>query len=263
MTAAIVYDNLADAGTVTASSWIAAAPPTMLQNAHTTRRWQGRNGSTEYILLVFGAQQEIDTIGLFKCAKLVSGTQSPMTAAATCRVRVSSVDITGVAGDVYDSSAQSIDEAYAALIALLPAVRAAIAVRIDLTETGAEALQAGRLVVGLRNSFDWNFTYGWSFGFSDLSRLKRSAGGQTFVDRDDRFRIMSVQFEMLNAVERYSFVQETDRLNGISQDVLFITDPASTNLGRDTVWGLMQDMNPPTQPYFELFNKQYQVQERL
>jgi len=263
--AAILYRNLADEGAVTASSWIAAAPPATLQDPHTTRRWKGRNGDAESITLSFSSAQLIDTVALIKCDGVFAGDQRTLSAAATRRVRIASADPTGVAGDLYDSgtAAGRIDPAYAALIELLDAPVSAIAVRIDLAESGAEALLAGRLVVGRREAFAFNFAFGWSFGFADLSRLKKSAGGQTFIDRDDRYRLLNVSFEWVNSAQRFGVVQEADRLNGISQDVLFVTNPKSDNLGRDSVWGLMQDLSPPTQPHFGFFAKSYSIAERL
>jgi hypothetical protein len=262
--AAIVRTNLADAAAVTASSWLTTALPSRLQNPHTLRRWQGTSGSSEWISATFSTNQSIDSIALLKCAKVVSGVESTMTEAATVRIRVSSVDPTGVAGDLYDSGAITnvIDSQYECLVKLLSAPVSAKAVRIDLTET-ADALEAGRLVIGLREQLSWNFAYGAAYGFGDNSRLRKSAGGQTFVDRDDKYRVLSVTFEMLQESERYDLIQEIDRLNGISDDILFITNPDSTELPRDTLWGLIKDMNPPTQPYFDIWQKSYQIEERL
>ncbi len=263
--AQILFRNLADDGSVTASSWIASAPPARLQNHHTTRRWQGRNGDTESVLLTWDSAQSIDCVALFKCAGIFDDELSPLTAAATTRVRVSSADLTGLAGDLYDSgtAAGRINAAEAGLVCLLPAPVAARAVLIDVSQATATALLAGRLVAGLRDRFTISFSYGWTYGLADLSRKAKSAGGLTFVDRDDRYRIMSANFSALDPADRYGFVRDIDRLNGISQDVLFITDPASADVPADSVWGLMQDMSPPAQPSFALYSKSYTIEERL
>lgn len=265
--AAILYNNVADLGIVTTSSWVALAPPSMLQNAHTARRWVGASGATEYIILNLNTAdfpfKTIDTVGLFKCAGLVDDSLVDLDVSAVTRVRVSSSDPTGVAGDLYDSGSQTGQITYGALVKLLPVAVNAATVRIDLSQGNCSALEAGRLVVGQRYGFGVNFAYGWSFGFNDLSRLKKSAAGQTFVDLDDRYRVLSVSFDFLSVTERYNIIQEIDRLNGISSDVLFISDTASDNLGRDSVWGLMQDTSPPTQPQFDLYVKTFSIQERL
>ena len=69
--AAILWRNLADTefgGAVLASSWIATAPPSRLQNPHTLRRWKGRNGAAESILVTWATPQTFDSIGLMKLA---------------------------------------------------------------------------------------------------------------------------------------------------------------------------------------------------
>ena len=196
--AAVLYDNLADIGTVTASSWIAAAPPATVQNAHVSRRWKGSNGSAEHLLLTWDSEQLVDTIALLGLAVIAAdGGERTMSETASCRLRLSSADLTGLAGDVYDSGTVSggIRAAYGALVELLAVPVAARAVRIDLAEAGVEAVMAGRLVAGLRSVFAVNFSYGWSFGYLDLSCKSRSAGGLTFVDRQDRYRVLDLRFE--------------------------------------------------------------------
>jgi hypothetical protein len=265
MAARVLWRNLADSGTVTASSWIASAPPSTLQNVHRNRRWKGRNGPSEYILVDLGSAQSIDFIGLFGCAGIFDDTQRNLSETASRQVRVSTVDSNGEAGDAYDSAAASgfIKEAYGACVTRLATPVTGRYVRIDLFETGADAILAGRLVVGLTSAFTYNFSYGWAFGYSDNSRRKKSAGGQTYVDRDDRFRVLNLTFESLAPGDRYSIVHEIDRNNGLTDDIAFIIDPDSDDLTRDTIWGLMTDLAPPTQPNFAFFSKTYSIEERL
>lgn len=263
--AAIIYDNLADAGSVSASSWIAAAPPSNVQDPHVSRRWEGRGGASDSLILDLGALLTFDSIALLSCAAVVSGTTGLMTTAAITQIRVASADNTGVAGDVYNSgsAAGRISSAYGSLIHHFTTPVVGRYIRIDLTQPSASAVMAGRLVVGLRNQFTINFSYGWSYGYVDLSRMKKSAGGQTFVEIDEKYRVLRLSFDVLDEDDRYSFVQEADRLNGISQDVLFVRNPASTDPARDTIWGLMKDLSPPSQPSVAHFSKVYSIEERL
>jgi hypothetical protein len=265
MPAQIVYQNLADDGAITASSWLASAPPSRLQNHHTTRRWQGRSGDTESILLTWSAAQTIDCIALFKCAGVFGDELAPLTSAATTRIRVSSVDLTGLAGDLYDSGTASgrIDASEAALIVLLEAPVSAVAVLIDISQATASALLAGRMVAGLREEFTFNFGYGWSSGYVDQSRKSKSAAGLTFIERDERYKVLSLQFDSLDEADRVGFVREIERLNGTSEDVFLIRDPASTNIARDSIWGLIQNMNPASQPNFAFYSKSLEFEERL
>lgn len=264
MSSAILYQNLADDGVVSASSWIAAAPPSVLQNTHVTRRWKGSNGAAEYILVTWSSAQSIDTIALFGCAVVDASVERVMSAAASSRIRVSSVDLTGLAGDLYDSGnvVGAIREEYGALVSLRPATLSARAVRIDLSESGVDAIVAGRIVIGLRSAFTLNFGYGWAIGYDDLSRIRKSAGGLSFVDRDDRYRVLNLTYESLDQADRYAHVHEIDRINGVSRDVLLMTNVDSTQLDRDSIWGLIQDMSPPMQPNLAYFSKSYRIEER-
>lgn len=265
MSSAILYENLVDSGIVTASSWIASAPPSTLQNKHVTRRWQGSNTASEYIVVNWSESQTIDTIGLFGAACIVQGTLIPFPDTGTIRIRVSSFDNTGLTGDLYDSGdiVGLISSKYSSLINLqsTPLVGAKT-VRIDISEATAEAILAGRFVVGLRNTFTVNFDFNWTYGYMDLSRIRKSAGGLTFVDRDDKYRVLNLTYASLDPTDRYGFIQELDRINGMSDDVLFIIDSNSSELSRDSLWGLLQDMSPPSQPNFAYFQKVFKIEER-
>lgn len=265
--AAILYRNLADVefgGSVTASSWIADAPPSRLQNPHTLRRWKGRNGAAEYILATWATAQTFDTIAIEKLAHIIGDTTSAMTSMATRRIRISSVDLSGLAGDVWDSgiSAGKIRAEYGRLVELRPEPISGKAVLIDISESDAEAVLAGRLVIGLRKQFALNFSYDWSDGYADLSRIKKSIGGQTYVDRDDRYRVLNIPFDSVVENDFNTIVREIDRENGLSRDVLFIIDEDSAEPDRDSVWGLIKDLSPATKPNLAYFSKRYAIEER-
>lgn len=258
-----LYDNLADAGTVTATSGHAAFPAASMQNPHVRRRWKGQLADSESIFIDLGSVQSIDLISLHGLAKIVAGIELPMTAAAIRQVRASETN--AALGDAYDSlsAAGHIKAAYGQMIAYSAAPYNARYIQIDLSEAGAQAIMCGRVVVGLTSGFTINFSYGWGYGYVDLSRKRKSAGGQTFVERDDRYRVLSLSFDALDEADRYGMVHEIDRLNGVSTDVLFLIDPASSDITRDTIWGLLQDTSPSVQPNIAFFSKSYQIEERL
>ncbi|RAI34516.1 hypothetical protein [Rhodoplanes serenus] len=263
--ACLLRRNLADEATVTASSWIPSAPPTMLQDAHTTRRWQGEGGISDYIVASWPTAETIDTVVVLRCAKMVDGEELPMTSAATTRVRLSSADQTGAAGDAYDTMATvgAVREEYSALVVLLETPVSAVAVRVDLSEPDADAVMAGRLIVGRRAKPAYNFAFGWAYGYADQSRKRKSAAGLTFVDREDRVRTLNLSFDWMTESDRWGIAHDIDRVCGTSRDILVITDQASTELDRDTVWGLLDDQSPPVQPFNGVWKKSYQLTERL
>jgi hypothetical protein len=261
---ALLYENKADPALVTASSWAASAPPSRLQNHHVRRRWLGRNGDTEQIVVDFGAPTSIDTVSMHGLAGFFSGgAQRNLSEACVRRVRASAV--AADAGELYDSTAAAgfIKSAYAQLVELLPAPVNARYVTIDLSEAGAEALLGGRVVAGLRNPFKYTFSWDWAEGYADLSRRKKAAGGQLFIERDDRYRILEMQFDWVSEADRRGFLNEMDRINGMSRDILFIIDPASTDLTRDTIWGVPPDLTRFRQRQLGLFSKSLTIEERM
>lgn len=263
--AAMMIRNLADEGSISVSSSYASAPGSRLQNQHTTRRWKGRNGAAEFILVTWPTAQSLDYIGLERCAVVESGVLRAMSTAATTRVRVSSVDLTGEAGDVWDSTiaAGRVRAEYARLALLRPAPISGKSVLIELSESGVDAVLAGRLVIGLVSRFTINFSHGWGDGYEDLSRIKTTYAGLDFIERDERRRVLNIPFESLVETDRNAIVREVGRLNGQSSDVLFVIDENSAQLDRDSVWGRIVDANPPRQPNPAYFAWQFELKERM
>ena len=259
--AAIAYINLSDIGTITASSSIALAPPATLQNPHVARKWRGRNGDTETLVIDLLSVQLVDTV-------LLRGLN--LTAAGVTRLRVSAVDTSGQAGELYDSASAvgRVDPAYQTLLFLLPSPVLARYLRIDLTETDAAYVEAGRLFVGFRHQFGINFSYGWSEQWVDRSRETESRGGQDYIDPDVSRRVWSLSFEFLSGADKDSIIVELDRLNGIRTDFLMIADPSNSNLGKSSMWGRRKEVSPIFQPigFIDdggMFSKAFTIYERL
>lgn len=235
--AAIAFPNLSDAGSVAASTAIVAAPASTLQNPHVARKWRGTNGDTEFIRT--SALTGFDTV-------LLRGLN--LTSAGTTRVRVSSADSSGQAGDVFDSHEITglVDEAFGTLLVLLPALVDGF-VLIDMQEPGADVIEAGRLCVAPRMEFSVNFSWGWSEQWIDRSRETESRGGQSFIDPDVTYRSWNMQFGNLSRTER-AVIQQLDRLNGTKRDFLMIKDTDSDTFGPDSLWGRVKQIDPILQP---------------
>ncbi len=250
--ACIVSVNLADLGTISASSSILLSPPSTLQTPDVTERWRsaeaGQGNFIEYISSSF------DTIA-------VEGTT--MSATGQARVRVSSTDSSGVAGDIEDTGWFVVDGGYNRLVVLLTSVATSGYVRVDLSDPGEDYVEAGRLVVGERTQFTVNFQYGWGSGYVSRSIINKTAAGLTKIWRRSKVRTLDVTFSFLSESERHGLVETIDRDNGVEDDILFIVDPTSSKLERDSIWGLATTLSQVTQPYPEIFVKQYQIEQRL
>lgn len=259
--AAIVVDNLADAGSISASGTASLTPPSLLQNHHVARKVRFAGVTSQYVVVDLGAVQSIDTFAMFGVNLSPTG---------TCRIRASAFDTSGLVGELYDSGTLTgrVDPAYGALVALAQAPVSARYVRIDLSDATLTSLEAGRLVVGLRHTFTYNYSYGAQRGRVDRSRKTESRGGQTYIDADNTYRTADISFDALTESERFGVIERLERVNGTKLDVLLILRSDSDNLGRDTIWGLVDEISPVAQPQMWIgnapgYSKTLRIKERL
>ena len=252
--AAIAYLNFADAGLLFASTQELTMPAAFLQNAHVARRWRSL-AAPAYVVLDLLASQSLDTVALMGLTMGANG---------TARVRVSTVDSTGAAGDAYNGSVTAVDTKYGTHVELLPAPASGRYVRIDLADPDGSYVEAGRLFAGLRTTFAYNHVWGWSRQWTDRSTRTKTRGGQTQILVDTAFRSLDLTFDFVTEAQRDALVEEIDRVNGMHTDVLLIRDPGNVNLARETLWGLVSDLTAVTQPaIFDIYSKQFKIEERL
>lgn len=238
---------------------------TKLQQEDTRRNWRTGATTTAYILGTYASNQSADTFYL---------ANTNLTAAGIARVRLSSADATGAAGDIYDSNsgatAGQVDPNYKNLLVLASSVKSGWKyIRIDLTDTSRTYIEAGFLFVGTRTQFAYNYNYGAQFTVVDPSVQKKTKGGQTKMMIRPIFWRWELPIGFVTEAQRYSVAYSIDLLNGIRTPVLFVGDPASTNLGRDSIFGLIQESSPVV--VIEGFDsaggimasKTYRVEQRL
>lgn len=248
--ACIAYNNLADTATVTASTQALLMPASNLQNPHVARKWRSLL-PTASVVFTLSAAASIDSFGIFGIN------------AETIRIRVSAVDSTGAAGEIYDSGTHAVDAAYNSFIGLKTTPASARYVLIELTTTSADYVEAGRIFIGARTQFAISFGWSWERARVDRSIRAKTRGGQTQVNPDTLYRTLNVTFGFASDAEANGIIETIDRVNGLQTDVLFIIDPTSTNLPRDSYWGLIMENSPVVNSSFGINSKQYKIEERL
>ena len=150
---------------------------------------------------------------------------------------------------------------------LLPQQTVARYVRIDLADPANPAgyLQAGRLLVGPYYRPSRHFLYGWSMGYEDPSEVSKSRGGQTWVDVQERYRVL--RFSVANLNEREAFDNIFDHLlrrRGVSGDVLVIPQSDKPELfHHQAVYGRLRTLEPIANPFFESFETSFEVEELI
>lgn len=252
--ACIAYSNLFDSATITASSQQLLAPATNLQVPHIAKRWRSEEPNAAYVIADFGSLVAIDTLAALGLTTSAIG---------TTRRRLSTTDSTGIAGDAYDSGILAVDINYNQTVDLLDAPVMARYLRLDIADAGAGFVEAGRIVAALRTQYTFNFDWNWQRQRTDRSIQTKTRGGQTLIWRDLVYRMLDVTFNFITPAERDGIVETIDRVNGLKDDVLFVIDPTSPNLARDCIWGLMTELTPVVNPNFDVYSKQYKIEERL
>jgi hypothetical protein len=204
-----------------------------------------RTGATTSVSIIgsYAANQSADTFALLNTNSTAVGVVRVMTFATLANA----IAGTSILFDSNPSGAVAglVDPNYKNAIVLAPSVQTGWkAFRIDLVDASLSYLEAGFLFIGTRTQFAYNYAYGAQITTVDPSIPKLTKGGQTNIMQRTKFRRWEMPFDFVTEVQRWSVVEQIDLLNGISLPVLFIGDPSSTNLGRDSVFGLITESSP-------------------
>lgn len=250
----IGYLNRADdPGVVTASTAETLLPAANLQDPDPRILWRS-TASPASIFVDMGSSLAVHCVAIMRCN---------LDAASTFRVRVSVADPTA-ATNVHDSTAlaSGLDPNYPTLVYAIDSAATGRYVRIDLTQA-SPLPEAGRLFVGRLWSPSSNMQFGWRPVSRDPSVRTRSAGQAIFIDAKTRERGYRFRLAGLTEDEGFDELEEINRLNGSKHDLLVIRDKDSSDLGRDTIWGLLEDVIEYEQGSPLRFDADLEVWERL
>lgn len=265
----ISYRNHVDTATLSGGRWSETLPPGNLSDRQPSKvaRTVGADPEDTAVIVDFGSGEPVRFVALIR---------HNLTQTGKWRVRLSNEP--GFSAPVYDTGSVDIwpsaipfgvgqwgefnwggrydaDEVatYGAqgIHAIDDAVRARY-LRIDLTdpENPSGYLEAGRLVAGPAWQPSVNFQYGWSIEQVDESEVRRSRGGQAFVNARPKFRRMRFTIDHLEKDEMFGHVYELERIKGKGGDFIVIADPDDlTHAHRHTLYGALAQSAP-------IFNKQ-------
>lgn len=266
MTAAIVIDNKALTAVISASGSTVLNPPSRMQNPHPGVKWRV-NADSAWILIDREALADGDTLALVGLAFGVEGLTP------TFRVRYSTVDVTGDAGDVYDSGVISgtpyYDERFGKFVHLAPVGTSQARFRkIDVVVPGAEYIEAGIADDGVRESFGINYQTPWTISANDGSVTTIGTWGSTFQDLREGYWSQSISFGFASDTERKGFLRDmqVSLVNRGALDFLWIPDPDSDNLAADCIYGRHEGNIALTQSLYlvpPVWEVQFQVRQRI
>jgi hypothetical protein len=257
---ALVVDNLATSGVVSASSQVLTMPAANLLTPHTTDRWRSLTNS-DYFVLNKGSPIVADT---FMAGRLTCGVNS------TARLLLSTSDSSGAAGDVLDTGliatgTRNFDVGlYNSFVWRLPSPAAWQYARFELTDPDAAIVEAGFAVDGLSEPFDYSFAPGSSIQDVDRSRVTPTSAGLTLTWQDNTFRRLDLHFDWVSERQRNGMIARLDRVKGRHTNVLLLTNTNETNLPRAAIFGLVTDQTPVTfGAATKIYGKQLRIDERL
>lgn len=264
--AAILYRNLADLATLTEANEALAMPVSLLQNPHVQKRYRGLDDQVSiYVDLL--AISDINTVALLGTTvgdearfRIYASTSDPTVATGqvldTGWIDIDSVAVTG--------GRAGFDPNYKSVVLLTTTILSPRYFRIDIEDLPASYVEAGRLVIGEAVEFTRNFLPGSTRGWRDLSRRQKTEGGQTLIQRRQKVRLFDLDFDSITETQRWDLIEEIDRENGTTDDVLMIEDVDSENLARDAVWGLMEEIPSVGRTAIpDVFTRRFAVEERL
>ena len=276
--------NRADEATLTAGSQVASLPVTNLQDRQIVKPWrtQVTTPASTWVRAAFSQPQVIGVVALIR---------HNFSQGSRWRIRVG--DDPTFATVSYDSGWLNVwpqieefgtlpwgvfqwgglvPQEVATQITLsayhlLPAPAVAQQLRIDIDDAANPAgyLQAGRLVAGPAYRPSRDMLYGWSIGFEDPSVVSKSRGGQTWIDVQERFRVLRFTLSNLNESEAFGNVFDyLFRRKGVAGDVLVIPRADRPDqFHNQAIYGRLRTLEPLTNPYFESFETNFEVEELL
>lgn len=248
--------NYADAAVLSTGSEINSLPIANLKDADIQVIWRSASGtSSQLIVLVdLGQTQTIGAVALMNCNVFTP---------ATFRVRVSTADATGVAGDAYDQSGIGgiVDPIYPTFVHFIEPTVSGRYVRIDASGL-TSAPEAGRLAIADVWAPSRHMSYGWEPLWRDHSISSRSLGGNEFVDVRDRQRGFRFRIRGLTQSEAQTHVDALNRERGIGRDILVCRDKDNSDLGQATIWGLLAEPVRQRQTHPDFYEIECEVWER-
>lgn len=279
----IAYRNYVDAATISGGGWSSGLPAANLADRQPSKvaRTSGLDQS-----------QTTLTIDLHQTApiRFVALVRHNLTQTGTWRIRLG--DDTAMTDPLHDTTAIAIwptavpfgvgswgefnwggrfgaaeAETYGIqAIHVIPSAVRARYVRIDLDDADNPFgyLQAGRLVVGPAWQPSINFQHGWSVEQVDESNVKRSRGGQVYVNTRPKYRRLQFRIDHLEKDEMFGHAYEMERIKGRGGDIMVIADPDDvTHAHRLTLYGTLAESAPITNNQPGRYVRRFVVDELL
>jgi hypothetical protein len=234
-TARLLTRNLIAGATLTASSGLPLLAASQLKTYDLGAVWRTLAGVVSAnVIANLGSIQVCDAVALLASNGIAS---------TTFRVRLSTVDATGVAGDAFDSGVlATFNPSYRHFIYYATPGAAGRYLRIDIVESSASYIEAGCLMAGPLWDPSGAFEHGFITGYQDLDVITRSRGGAEYVNAGASMRRFQARFPALTAAERSAQLGYIETVVKRRQPILFTFDKTQADLGQYSIVGRLQEM---------------------
>lgn len=140
--------------------------------------------------------------------------------------------------------------------------------RIDIADASNPDgfYEAGRCYLSTIFQPTLNINFNWDIGWKDSSAIQESAGQQSYPEIKNKLRELKFTLDFQSESQMFGSETpfETDRLRGSSKDILAIIDPDNADRIMDwTVYGLMKNLKPISNPNFQLYRKSFVITEMI
>ena len=239
----ISYVNHADVAVLSGLVAVTSLPLSNLKDDDIKKVFRGTASSASGPVVINADLTSIRTIG---CVAFINC--NFFTPPCTLRLRMSPTDPAGLTNLVYDSlNLTAVTDplpGHNTFVHFIEPQVSARYVRININDIPTPP-EAGRLLIGEIWAPLHDMRAGFEPVWRDFSVRSRSLGGNEFTDVRPRQRGYRFTILALTEDEAQNQVDHLNRTRGIGRDILVCRNKNSDNLGRDTIWGLLEQ--PVTQ----------------
>lgn len=228
------YRNRVTGATVTSNSERTGNAASNAATAQPSQVWRSASATTAaYLQVDFGSSVAIGAIAAIN---------TNVTSAGTIRYRLS--DNADMSSPGYDSTALASGTAieYRLAVRVLTSTITRRYLRVDFSDATLTFVDCGKLWAGPVFKPTYNYSFGVQRIGQDMSRRFQSEDGNDYVLRGTYRRGVQFTLPAVTTAEWETSLESLIRLSGLNDDVLVCLDSASSNLGRDSYIGLMDEM---------------------
>lgn len=255
--------QISDLGTVTTGSEASGMEAVNVQSVQPGSVWRASDLGNAYIVFDLGSAQAIDFVGAF--FSNASSDAEIQIRCATSEGNLTSSPTFNQTYDFWPHADIETDHEWMHSINVI-AEQTARWWRIDILDpyNADDYIDIGRIYLSKVWQPTRNMEYGWDVGYDDPSTVSRSAGGQTYINRKRKSKVVTFTLAASDEDEMMNNALQIDRRRGSSLDVFVLLNPdQSRQFINKSIYGICAPLASISQREFRMFAKPYKIVELL